>query len=149
MTGKSNEGNDYNSSRGKLFHIRVGMKHTKIETLLDSGSQVNLISKKVVKQLGLKTIKHRKPYTLIWMRRNHKLRVIEQFMLPFAITSQFKHKVMCDVVKLDTCGMVLGSPYLYDRKAIFYMEHNQYHLFKKELNMLYILITQKQINLFL
>jgi hypothetical protein len=26
--------------------------------------------------------------------------------------------------------MVLGSPYLYDRKAIFYREHNKYHLFK-------------------
>lgn len=38
---------------------------------------------------------------------------------------------MCDVLKLDTCGMVLGSWYLYDWKAIFYMEQNQYHLFKK------------------
>ena len=38
---------------------------------------------------------------------------------------------MCDVVKLDACGMVLGSWYLYDRKAIFYKEQNQYHLFKK------------------
>ena len=52
-------------------------------------------------------------------------------MLSFAITSQFKDKVMCDVVKLDTCGMVLGSLYLYARKAIFYREHNQYHFFKK------------------
>jgi hypothetical protein len=32
---------------------------------------------------------------------------------------------------LETCGMVLGSPYLYDRKEIFYMEHNQYHLTKR------------------
>ena len=27
--------------------------------------------------------------------------------------------------------MVLGSSYLYDRKAIFYREQNQYHFFKK------------------
>jgi hypothetical protein len=26
--------------------------------------------------------------------------------------------------------MVLGSPYVYDMKAIFYMEHNKYHVFK-------------------
>jgi hypothetical protein len=26
--------------------------------------------------------------------------------------------------------MVLGSPYLYDRKAIFYREQNKYHIFK-------------------
>jgi ABC-type Na+ efflux pump permease subunit len=27
--------------------------------------------------------------------------------------------------------MLLGNPYLYDRKAIFYREHNQYHLIKE------------------
>jgi hypothetical protein len=27
--------------------------------------------------------------------------------------------------------MVLGSPYLYNRKAIFYREKNQYHLIKE------------------
>lgn len=26
--------------------------------------------------------------------------------------------------------MVLGSPYLYDKKSIFYREHNRYHLYK-------------------
>jgi hypothetical protein len=40
-------------------------------------------------------------------------------------------EVTCDVDPLETCGTVLGSPYLYDRKAIFYMEHNQYHLIKE------------------
>jgi hypothetical protein len=27
-------------------------------------------------------------------------------------------------------GIVLGSPYLYDRKAIFHRHENKYHLFK-------------------
>jgi hypothetical protein len=34
------------------------------------------------------------------------------------------------VVPLDICRMVLGSPYLFEKKAIFYKEHNKYHLFK-------------------
>jgi hypothetical protein len=34
------------------------------------------------------------------------------------------------VVPLDICGIVLGSPYLYDRKAIFFREENMYHLIK-------------------
>ena len=38
--------------------------------------------------------------------------------------------VELDVVPLDICGIVLGSPYLYDRKAVFYREKNKYHLFK-------------------
>jgi hypothetical protein len=40
-------------------------------------------------------------------------------------------EVTCDVVPLNECGMVLGSPYLYDRKVIFYREQNQYHLTKE------------------
>ena len=31
---------------------------------------------------------------------------------------------------LHICGMVLGSPYLYDRKAIFHRHENKYPLFK-------------------
>jgi hypothetical protein len=33
-------------------------------------------------------------------------------------------------VPLDICGTVFCSPYLFDRKAIFYHEKNKYHLFK-------------------
>jgi hypothetical protein len=40
-------------------------------------------------------------------------------------------EVKCDVVPLNECGMVLGNPYLYDLKEIFYREHNQYHLIKE------------------
>ena len=34
------------------------------------------------------------------------------------------------MVPLDICGIVLGSPYLYDRKDIFYREYNRFHLTK-------------------
>ena len=36
-----------------------------------------------------------------------------------------------DVVLVDICGVVLGSPYLYDRDAAFYRSEHKYHL-KKE-----------------
>ena len=39
-------------------------------------------------------------------------------------------EVELDVVPLEICGIVLGSPYLYDQKAVFYREQNKYHLFK-------------------
>ena len=64
LTGKIGDGFD---SRSKLFHIMAIMKHTKINTLIDSGSQSNLVSEEVVKKLGLKTKMHHKPYSLIWI----------------------------------------------------------------------------------
>ena len=53
-------------------------------------------------------------------------------MLPnlTAISSKYVDKVTCDVVPLSECGMVLGSPYLYDHKAIFYRTKNQYQFTK-------------------
>ena len=64
------------------------------------------------------------------MERNN-IQVTNQYDLMFAITSKFIYEVVFYVVLLDICGIVLGSTYLYDRKAIFYREHNWYHLFKE------------------
>jgi hypothetical protein len=117
LSGKIGDGFD---SRSKLFHIRVIMKHTKIETLIDSGSQSNLISKEVFKKLGLNPKMHHKPYSLNWISKYHKFLITKQCIIKFAITSKYVNEVICDVVPLETCGMVLGNPYLYDHKEIFY-----------------------------
>ena len=117
-------------TRIELFHIRVISKHTKIDTLFDSGSQANLISEETVKKLKLETSPHPKPYPLGWRCDNAKLQVTRKCKLRFAITANFVDEVELDVIPLDICGIVLGSPYLYDRKAIFYRQENKYHLFK-------------------
>jgi hypothetical protein len=101
-----------------------------IDTLIDSGSQSNLISEELVKQLGLKTQVHHKPYTLKWISNHHQIHITKQCTIKFAISSKYVDEVTCDVVSLSECGMVLRSPYLYDRKAIFYMTKNQYQLTK-------------------
>jgi hypothetical protein len=116
--------------RIELFHIRVVSKHTKIDTLFDTGSQANLISEEAVKKLKLEKIPHPKPYPLGWICDNAKLQVTRRCKLRFAITANFVDEVELDVIPLDICGIVLGSPYLYDRKAIFHRHENKYHLFK-------------------
>ena len=69
MKGKAIVGNDSNigsscastskdhvsskdRERNALFHISIITKQTNIDTIIDSGSQANLISEEVVKQLG-------------------------------------------------------------------------------------------------
>jgi hypothetical protein len=66
LRGKIGDGFD---DRSKLFHLRVIMRHTKVDTLIDSGSQSNLISEELVKQLGLNTQEHHKPYSLKWISK--------------------------------------------------------------------------------
>ena len=110
--------------------MRVISKHTKIGTLFYSGSQANLISNDLVKKLNLETIPHTKPYPLGWICKNTNLQVTRKCILRFAITTNFIDEHELDVLPLDISGIVLGSPYLYDRKSIFYRHENKYHLFK-------------------
>ena len=114
----------------ELFHIRVISKHTKIDTLFDSGSQVNLIVESVVKKLGIETKPHKNPYPLGWVCDKTKLQVTKQCKLCFAIGSEFVDEVELDIVPLDICGIVLGSPYFYDRDVVFYQKENKYQLTK-------------------
>jgi len=59
-----------------------------------------------------------------------KLQVTRQCKLRFDIGSTFVDEVELDIVPLDICGIDLGSPYFYDRKAIFYRTENKYQLTK-------------------
>jgi hypothetical protein len=74
---------------------------------------------------------HHKPYSLKWISNNHKLHITKKCTLKFVISSNFVDEIKCYVVPLNECGMVLGNPYLYDHKEIFYKEHNRYQLIKE------------------
>jgi hypothetical protein len=106
------------------------VKHKKKDNFFDNGSQVNLISEPIVKNMILNTTPHVKPYPLGWVCEDAKLQVKKQCKIRFSITSKFFDEVELDVVPLDICGIVLGSPYLFDRKSIFYHEENKHHIFK-------------------
>jgi hypothetical protein len=129
-SSSTNESLDDESKRNELFHIRVVSKHTKIDTLFDPGSQVNLISETLVKKLGLKTKSHPRPYPLGWVCNKEKHNVTKQCRVIFDIASKLVDEVDLDVVSLDICGIVLGSPYIYDIKVVFSRHENKYHLTK-------------------
>ena len=61
---------------------------------------------------------------------NAQLQVTRKCKLKFAITANFIDEVEFDVVSLDIFDIVLGSMYLYDRKALFHRHENKYHLLK-------------------
>ena len=61
------------NKRGEFFHIRVITKPTKVDTLFDSGSQVNLIFEEVVKKPGLATIAPKNTYAIVWVTNDAQL----------------------------------------------------------------------------
>jgi hypothetical protein len=73
---------------------------------------------------------HPNPYHLAWVCDKEKLNVTKQCRVIFSIASNLIDEVDLDVVSLDICGIVLGSPYLYDRKAVLFHHEKKYHLTK-------------------
>ena len=89
-----------------------------------------MISEGLVNQIDLETIIHPRPYPLGWICKNENLQVTRKYILRLAINSNFLNEVELDVVPLDISGIVLGSPYLYDRKEVFHLHENTYQFIK-------------------
>ena len=56
--------------------------------------------------------------------------VTRKCIFRFAITANFVDEVKLDVVPLDIFNIILGIPYFYDRKVVFYLHDNKYHFIK-------------------
>ena len=84
----------------------------------------------MVKKLGLEVKPHPKPYPLGWIHEKEKLNVTKKCKVKFVIASKLVDEVELDFIPLDTYGIVLGSPYIYDRKEIFFRHENKYQIKK-------------------
>jgi hypothetical protein len=101
-----------------LFHSQMWVKGTPLHFIVDNDSQKNLISAKVVKQLGLSTTPHPQPYNIGWLHQGRDLHVSQQCRLSYGI-HPFKDEVVCDISPLDVCDVVLGQPYMWKRHVVY------------------------------
>ena len=116
--------------RERLFTVKMQIKTTLVDAVIDSGSQKNLISQSLVNSLGLTTSKHPSPYPLGWIQKEGGLDIVQQCTFKFAFDEQYIDEITCDVVPLDVCHVMLGSPYLWDRDAVLYRREQKYSFVK-------------------
>ena len=94
------------------------VKGDSIHFIVDIGSQKNLISAEVVKQLNLPTSPHPQPYTIDWLCQGRDLCVSQQWCLPYDIKT-LKDEVLCDIAPLEVCDVILGQPYLWKCHVVY------------------------------
>ena len=94
------------------------VKGTPLHFIVDSGSQKNLISAEVVKQLGLSTTPHLQPYNIGWLCQGQDLCINQQCRLPYGI-HPFKDEVVCDISSLNVCDVVLVQPYMWRCHVVY------------------------------
>ncbi|GJT11122.1 hypothetical protein Tco_0858164 [Tanacetum coccineum] len=114
----------------ELFTLKIQVKQELTEAIVDTESEKNLISSSLVERLGLETTPHPRPYSLGWIKKDVDTQVNRQCKFRFAITNQFIDEVTCEVVPLDICQVIFGSPYLWERDAVYFRRAQKYELEK-------------------
>jgi hypothetical protein len=80
------------------------------DVIIDSGNSENIISRTIVRKLGLQTGKHPSSYKIGWIKRGAETKVTENCCIQFSIGRNYVDEITCDVVKMDACHMILGRP---------------------------------------
>jgi hypothetical protein len=101
-----------------LFHSQKWVKGTPLHFIVDSGSQKNLISAEVVRQLELSTTPTPQPYNIGWFHQGRDFRVSQHCQLSYDI-QPFKDEVLCDVSPLDVCDVLLSQPYMWKYHVVY------------------------------
>jgi hypothetical protein len=102
----------------RLFHSQMWVKGTPLHFIVDSGSQKNIISEEVVKQLYLPTTPHPQPYNIGWLRQGQDLHFSQQCRMSYDI-KPFKDEVLCDVAPLEFYDVLLGQPYMWRHHVVY------------------------------
>ncbi|KAF7800703.1 Transposon Ty3-G Gag-Pol polyprotein [Senna tora] len=83
----------------------------------------------MVDKLGLRTLKHPRPYRLQWLNESGDLKVTKQVLISFSI-GKYKDEVLCDVVPMQASHLLLGRPWQFDRRTTHDGFKNRYSFSK-------------------
>jgi hypothetical protein len=94
------------------------VKGDPLRFIINSGSEKNMISTKVVKRLEFPMTPHLHPYTFGCLHQGRYLCVSQQCLLPYDI-KPFKDEVLCDIDPLEVCDVILGKTYFWKRHVVY------------------------------
>ncbi|KAM5575250.1 hypothetical protein ABKV19_014275 [Rosa sericea] len=101
--------------RSNIFQTRVRCNGQLCNLVIDGGSCSNVISEEAVLKLGLPTEPHPSPYKVAWVN-NTNLKVNDRCLVTYSI-GKLVDSVTCDVLPMKVCHILLGRPWLYDKKV--------------------------------
>nr|KYP31818.1 hypothetical protein KK1_047676 [Cajanus cajan] len=105
------------SQRENIFHTRCLVSKRAYSLIVNSGSCSNCCSTRLVNKLALTTIPRPQPYKLHWLNEGEELEVNQQVKVKFSI-GDYKDKVLSDVIPMESCHILLGRPWQFDKKTI-------------------------------
>ena len=109
-------GADNNPQRHNLFHSKCTISGKVCKFIIDSESSENVIAEEVVNKLQLATELHPYPYKLAWLNQKTDLLITRRALFSFSVGESYKDQIQCDVAPMDACHLLLGRPWIFDRR---------------------------------
>ena len=118
----SNQKGAKDEQRENIFHTRCTTQGKICSLIIDGGSCANVVSLSMIEKPGLQTMTHPHPYDIQWLNQSKGIQVNSRCLISFSIGKNYQDELWCDVIPMDACHILLGRPWLYDRKVM----HNGY-----------------------
>ncbi|XP_057248316.1 uncharacterized protein LOC130590268 [Beta vulgaris subsp. vulgaris] len=103
--------------REAIFHTRCTIGGKVCSLIIDGGSCTNVASQTLVTKLNLTTNPHPAPYIIQWLNQGKGLHVTSRVLLSFSIGRTYEEELWCDVIPMDACHVLLGRPWMFDRRV--------------------------------
>jgi len=104
--------------REAIFHTRCTMGGKVCSPIIDGGSCANVASKTMVDKLKLTITPHPKLYTIQWLNQGKGKQISSRCLISLSIGKNYKDEIWCDIVPMDACHILLGRPWLFDRRVM-------------------------------
>ncbi|GKA88826.1 gag-pol polyprotein [Tanacetum coccineum] len=117
--------------RDAIFHTRCTIAQRVCTVIIDGGSCTNVASQTLVTKLNLITEPHPSPYVIQWLNQGKGIQVTHRTLLSLSIGKSYEDQIWCDVIPMDACHVLLGRPWLFDRRVMhdgykntYFFNHN-------------------------
>lgn len=87
-----------------------------------------MVAEEVVRKLNLEIKLHPQPYKLAWLKKGNEVTVSKRCLVVSSIDPKYKDKVWCDIVAMDSCHLLIGRPWQFDRHVLRDGHKNTYSL---------------------
>ena len=104
--------------RESVFHTRCTVGGKVCSLIIDGGSCANVASQSMVDKLKLSVIPHPKSYTIQWLNQSKRLQISTRCLLSLSIGKTYKDEIWCDIIPMDAWHVLLGRPWLFDRRVM-------------------------------
>jgi len=122
----SNQKGAKDEQRENIFHTWCTTQGKICSLIIDGGNCANVVSLSMIEKLGQQTMTHPHLYNIQWLNQRKGIQVNSRCLISFSIGQNYQDELWCDVIPMDACHILLGRPWLYDRKVMYNGDLNTY-----------------------